>query len=511
MTSILDEQRDGDDGDRSFRERAIAKCGDSGTLSTSDWSKWLWNQSPAGLDEGPSSSATQGATKMFSNRLVLFYAAALSFLLAPSCSKQQDDGDGDGGSGASKPLSTDVSVFAGGSGSSGDPNGTGNVLNNGIPGSVTDPNKVGDVTPLTSQQIQDIQATACNAWAIEPEAAPAKLELVVDVSSSMNNNAPGTNLSKWEVTRDALVEAVCGVSGPGLSSGTAVGLMFYPNMINNNVSTTPTSPDVCLNLGGITPMATLGNNDPGTQRTLLRDTLTQAVLGRGTPTADAYDYALNNLVLSDAQMAFSGDTYILLITDGMPTLNQGCYNPVGSLQNLPGDPIVTLVDQAYSRNVKTFIIGSPGSEEGLAWLSMAAFMGGTGKPGCNPNAGAAGPLCHMDMTTATDFSAALREGLAQVVQAVSGCKFDVPTESADGTQQVDTNEINPIIKYGDGNAELVGRDNASGESCTEGFRLLSATQLELCQDTCSRFMADSKATMQLIFGCAEDAFKDILQ
>lgn len=450
---------------------------------------------------------------MFSNRLVLFYAAALSFLLAPSCSKQQDDGEGGGGSGNTKPLSTETSIFAGGTsnGTDGNNNGVGSsIVNNGGPGTPTDPNKVGETTPLTAQQVSAIQATACNAWAIEPESAPTKLELVVDVSSSMNNTAQGTNRSKWEVTRDALVEAVCGVTGPGLSANTAVGLMFYPNMRNDIVSTTPTTADVCLNTGGITPMDTLGNTDPGTHRTLLRDRLTQAILGRGTPTADVMNYVYNTILPDPAQQAFPGDTYVLLITDGMPTLYQGCYNPSGTLSNLPGDEIVTLVDQAYGRGYKTFIIGSPGSEEGVGWLSKAAFLGGTGKLGCNPDSNS-GPFCHMDMTKSTDFSQALRDGLAQVVQAVSGCKFDVPTESADGTQKVDPNAISPIVKFGDGNAELVGRDNKNGESCTEGFRLLSATQLELCQNTCSRFMADSKATLQLIFGCAEDAFKDILQ
>ncbi|HEY5962198.1 MAG TPA: vWA domain-containing protein, partial [Polyangiaceae bacterium] len=436
---------------------------------------------------------------MFSNRLVLFYAAALSFLLAPSCSKQSDDGDG----GKGGTFSTENSIFAGGSGS-GNGTGAGNTGNQLPGGLASDPNLVGAVTPITKEQSQEIAKSACNAWAIEPEASPSKLILLVDVSSSMSNKAPGTNRTKWEVTRDALVEAVCGVTGTGLSGNTAVGLMFYPNMVNENVSKTPVEPSVCLNTGGITPMDYLGNNDAGTQRTILRTALTQAILGRGTPTADAYAYTLSNLALSAAQQDFPGETYILLITDGMPTLNQGCYNPSGSLSNLPGDPIVTLVNEAYGRGVKTFIIGSPGSEEGKGWLSKAASVGGTGKPGCNPDAGAAGPLCHMDMTTAPDFSVALRDGLNQVVQAVSGCKFDVPTESSDGSKQVDLNAISPILHYADGSSEIASRDNKNGANCKEGYHLISATQMELCQDTCARFTADSKATMQIIFGCTDD-------
>jgi len=444
---------------------------------------------------------------MFSNRQILFYASALSFLLFQACSKQSEEGDGTNGGASAVPTGN---VFnAGGTGSTGTP-GIGSTPSTII----IDPNQQGQVTPLTPQQVTEITATACNAWAVEPESLPAKLQLVVDISSSMNSAAPGTNRSKWEVTRDALVEAICGGgSSPGLASSTAVGLMFYPNMLNDGTAprTAPANPNQCLNTQGVTPMNVMGNNDPGTQRTLLRTALTTVELGRGTPTASAYDYALNNIVFAPNQQAFPGDTYILLITDGMPTLYFGCYNPSGSLSNLPGDEIVRMVDGAFNRNVRTFIIGSPGSEEGKPWLSEAAFLGGTGMPGCAPN-NPNGPYCHMDMTTAPDFSVALRQGLNQVVNAVgAGCKYDVPTESADGSQKVDPNAIAPIIKYSNGSSELLWRDMANGAGCTEGFRLISATEMEICSATCARFQADAQATMQLIFGCALPDLISVIQ
>ncbi len=438
---------------------------------------------------------------MFTNRLGLTHVAALSFFLALACSKQNEDSENGGGGGT---LSTTTSIIGAGS-----TTGTGTL--GGGNSTATDPNLVGSIVPLSSEQVAAIETSACNAWAIEPESVPGKLQLVVDVSSSMNSNAPGTNQSKWVVTRDALVEAICGTTGPGLGAGMAVGLMFYPNMVNENVSRTAVDQSVCLNLGGITPMDTLGNAGGGTHREVLRNAFTSVVLGRGTPTADAYDYALNKIALSSEQAAFPGDTYMLLITDGMPTLYHGCYNPAGQLQNLPGDEVVALVDGAFNRGVKTFIIGSPGSEEGLAWLSMAAFLGGTGKAGCNPQAGAAGPLCHMDMTAAPNFSDALREGLSQVVASVSNCKYTIPSQSADGLQTVDPNKVNPIITFSNGSTELVTRDNKNGEACTEGYFLLDNTQLQLCAGTCSRFQSDAKATMQLVFGCGTDELITTIQ
>ncbi len=358
---------------------------------------------------------------------------------------------------------------------------------------------------LTPAEEATITASACNAWAIEPEAAgAAKLELVIDVSSSMSSKAPGTNRSKWEVTRDALVEAVPGLaSGGGLPANVSVGLMFYPNMVNEDISRTPTDTSVCLNTEGETPMAILGGNEAGTHRALLRQRLTEAVLGRGTPTHTAYDYVLENTVLSEAQAAIEGDPYMLLITDGMPTLYKECYNPGGQLSNLEGDPIVAAVDIAFGKGVKTFIVGSPGSEDGRDWLSRAAFMGGTAAGGCNPSS-ATGPYCHMDMTAASDFSAALRNGLAQVMSMITSCKFVIPGTSADGTQVVDLDKIFPIVNYSNGQSILIGKSNStSTATCAgDGFRILSNTQMELCSNTCTQVQSDPLAKMNFIFGCA---------
>jgi hypothetical protein len=356
---------------------------------------------------------------------------------------------------------------------------------------------------LTSAEADTITASACNAWAIEPEAsAGSKLELVIDVSSSMNNRAPGTNLTKWEVTRDALIEAVPGLAtGGGLPANTSVGLLFYPNMRNETVSKTPTDPSTCINTSGEFPMAALGGNEAESHRVLLRQRLTEAVLGLGTPTHDAYDYVLYNTVLTPEQTAIEGDPYMLLITDGMPTLYKNCYNPAGSLTNLEGDPVVAAVDAAYGLGVKTFIVGSPGSENGRAWLSMAAFLGGTAAGGCDPN-NANGPYCHLDMTTASDFSVALRNGLAQVMSMITSCKFDIPETSADGTLVVDLDKIAPIIRFSNGQILLVGKNTSTASTCSDGFRILSNTQMELCRNTCDQMQADALAKVQFIFGCA---------
>src|SRR5512133_2589346 len=173
------------------------------TIRNGDLAKWLWLLSLESFQNlSLDGSATQGATNMFSNRQCLTYAAALAALLAASCAKQTDD-EGEGGGG--KKGVTAPSIFGG--------NGSDNPGGNN---QSTDSTAVGQATPVSDSEWKQIQDSACNAWAIEPESAPAKLQLIVDVSSSMNQTANGTgNRSKWEVTRAALLEAICGVSGPG--------------------------------------------------------------------------------------------------------------------------------------------------------------------------------------------------------------------------------------------------------------------------------------------------------
>lgn len=358
----------------------------------------------------------------------------------------------------------------------------------------------GFIRELTPAEFETLQASACNGWSIEPEGLPSKLELVVDISGSMENVANGGTETKWVVTREALREAVIGVNGSGLKENTAVGMLFYPGLALQTVPTTAQDSSSCLNVSGSVNMALLDD----TQRAAIGAALDAVKTGRSTPTHDAYKYALDNVVLGTAQAAFEGSPYLLLITDGMPTLQFGCYNTAGSLDyaTVPTQPIIDEIAKAYQQGVKTFLIGSPGSEVGRAngydWLSAAARAGGTAAADCSD----VGPnYCHMDMTTAPDFSSALATGLSQVTSTVSGCRYVIPTKSTDDTLDIDVNKITPVVTFSGGEVELIGIDET--KACSgEGFKVNSTTELELCPATCARFQTDSKALLELLFGCS---------
>jgi hypothetical protein len=288
-----------------------------------------------------------------------------------------------------------------------------------------------------------------------------------------------------------LLDAIVGVNGPGLPPNIAVGGLFYPN---REVTVTKTSQDVtaCVNTSAAIPIDRLGDQN-GAQRSLLRSSIERVQLATSTPTDDAYRYALQNGILATDK---PGNKFMLLITDGTPTLSPGCMNPAGRLTGVDPTPIGMDIANAYSQyGVRTFLIGSPGSEENREWMSTAAFYGGTANPGCQVD----GPSwCHMDMTSAPDFSAALRAGLARVIGALTPCNYSFP-DPPDG-EELDSSKINVIFRSSTGQNQLIVRDDIG--DCTEGWQLTSDHQIQLCPNTCSDVQVDAGGALDVVFGCA---------
>jgi hypothetical protein len=347
----------------------------------------------------------------------------------------------------------------------------------------------GGILPITPDQKKLITDAACAGFLTEGETLPSVLQLVVDTSSSMRNRAPGSNnLTKWDVTRDALLDAIVGVTGSGLPASVAVGVLFYPN-VEYEVKSTPQDLNVCVNTAAAVPIDLLGPQGAA-HRTLIGNAISQVQLAQSTPTADAFGYALDNQLLPSKAI---GKKFMLLITDGTPTLMKGCYNPEGRLNDVDPTPIVDEVTIAAQEEIKTFLIGSPGSEANRTWMSRAAVIGGTANAGCNVN----GPnYCHMDMTTEPDFAAALKAGLARVVGQITPCTFTFADPPAGET--IDANNINVIINSA-GQSSLVVRDDMG--TCTQGWQLTADNEILLCPDTCSQVKSDSGASVDVVFGC----------
>lgn len=351
----------------------------------------------------------------------------------------------------------------------------------------------GGTQPLTPEQVTALETSSCAGWKTEVESLPALLQLVVDVSGSMNEEAPGPgDESKWELTREALRDAL-----DGLPDTTGVGVLYYPNR-DTSRSSRPREITACVRTNELIPMALLGA--PGSSHRDQIDASLNRVRPNGaTPTHDAFYYAFENGL---EPSTLPGNRFMLLITDGAPTLARECVGdgrtPVDT------DPIIAEIQRARDEGVRTFIIGSPGSEVSLGgsnedarpWLSRAAMVGGTAKDGCTEN----GPnFCHFDMTQVSDFGAALRDGLAQIAGQIVSCVYDIPPPPSG--QSINREAINVVVSSSSGDAQLVLRDDMG--DCTEGWKLEN-DQVVLCEATCNRAKSDESARVQLLFGCTSN-------
>lgn len=409
--------------------------------------------------------------------LALARSSLLAFVLVAAACGGKDEADDDGirGTGASGGANTAGTLnlsTSGMAGNLGSGAGTGN------------PTQDGGVRELTEEETDALTGAACAGWSAEPETQPAVLQLVVDTSLSMNDTPGGRRQrgaeTKWEITRDALKEVVS-----TLPEELAVGLFFYPNMPTQG-SSTPRPYDACVNTDEGIAVAPLDDQ----HRARLIDALDDQEPDGWTPTHGAYFHSLETSLLPSE---YPGQKYLLLITDGLPTLTLECEGDIGSNSPDPVDagPIVDEVARARGDGVRTFLIGSPGSEGGREWMSEAAIQGATARAGCQVDGA---PYCHMDMTTAPDFGAALRAGLNQVTGEIS-CTYDVP-EPPPG-QTIDPALVNLIVTSSAGSSQLVLQDSMG--DCAEGWRLMG-NQVVLCDGTCSRVQADG-ASLQLLFGC----------
>ena len=408
-------------------------------------------------------------------------AALASAAVVYGCSTEQTSESNGGGSGSGN-------AGNGGGGSSGTA-GTGAGINVGTGASGNTDVDAG---------IDDLRDASCAGWTAEPEGLPVVLQLVVDVSGSMDEEAPGSDDSKWEVTQPALAAAIDTFPG-----STAVGVLYYPNRDTDDTDENPQDVSACVNVDALIPIAPLGAAG-SPQRQALADSLDDAAPDGLTPTHDAYRHALNEGLLAST---YSGDRYMLLITDGAPTLSLECVRAAGGGMGGGGvnvvdpNPIVDEIIAARAQGIRTFVIGSPGSEVGedgedmRPWLSRAAIEGGTAADGCSET----GPnFCHFDMTQAPDFAAALTAALQAITGAVVSCSYELPDPPAG--QMLDLTKINAFYTPASGGEPQLIPQAPAG-ACSEGWQIVD-NRVELCADTCSLVQSDQAGRFELLFGCA---------
>ncbi len=329
------------------------------------------------------------------------------------------------------------------------------------------------------------QNGTCAGQTAGAEISPTVLQLVVDTSGSMDDDAPGpVRGSKWEATRTAVLAAV-----DRMPAATAVGVVFYPDTSDDGDDNNDQSS--CFDRQTDVPVRALA--DSGSQH---RGQIRSAFQGQnpngGTPTHDAYAFAVQDL----QSVTLPGARFAVLITDGIPTFRLGCDDSNRGQDNeVDSAPLVVEAAKTLARGVRTFVIGSPGSEGARDNLSRMAEAGGTAAPGCSH----AGPeYCHFDMTEAGNFAAALADALGQIAGLALSCSYDIPAPPNGG--QLDPSKVNVLFRPAVGQEQVILQ--SPGQGCSEGWQYSQdGSQVLLCGSTCDR-VRDAEGSLTLQFGCA---------
>jgi hypothetical protein len=330
---------------------------------------------------------------------------------------------------------------------------------------------------------------ACALGSTTVAALPPVLNLVVDISGSMDwppgwapvtpddSKPPGE--TKWEITREALR-----ASADSFADEVAVGMSFFPNTTDDD------DESMCLRNEVALPIGVLGASSSSARENF--EAALDAVVPNGaTPTHGAYVYGVEQLSSSD----LPGDRFLLLITDGTPTCTIDCEC---TEDNLPvdSDPLIAAAARARDEGIRTFVIGSPGSEATRDVLSALATEGGTATAGCSD----AGPdYCHLDMTTEPDLADGLTRALEQVASSLRSCEYPVPPAPDDGT--VDPGRVNVLFTPSGGETKTIPRA-PSASDCQEGWHYGDDEEtIVLCGTACEDARSDVGATVEVLLGC----------
>jgi len=336
---------------------------------------------------------------------------------------------------------------------------------------------------------------ACNATSYVSEEVPSSILFVLDRSGSMVCNAPpfqtsescntttaradANQPSKWEITTTALNGAFVGLSG-----GTAsIGLSLFSSDGYCGVDSTP--------IADLAPANAV-------QLQALSNAMAASSPAGGTPIVGGVIQAYHHL---HEELHASGNRYVVLITDGEESCGtKGDGTDPADLEAARGRLLTVEVQKARDANIKTFVVGVPGSEGARGFLSELAFLGGTARdPNCIHDGSPAGN-CHFDLTTEADFAGVLQATLGKIGGKALGCEFKTPP-GGNGL-------VNVQFSRAGGEPVCFPQDPAPCEGGSNGWQFAKdpagnddTTRVVLCGAACDAVKADPTTRVDVVLGC----------
>ncbi|MEO7330798.1 MAG: vWA domain-containing protein, partial [Minicystis sp.] len=253
---------------------------------------------------------------------------------------------------------------------------------------------------------------ACAVSTVEATLTPANILFVIDRSGSMNCNPPPLQSSpqceasptpkfpqkptKWDIVQGALKGAIA-----AMTPTTRVGITYFNE---DDYCGVQQAPNVSLALVDAAHLVDI-------------DASIDAVVPKGaTPIIGGVTLGYAHLFYDDLA---PGNDFVVLLTDGAETC----------APDLKAAMIAQTVPDALSANIRTFVIGAPGSEPARAFLSQIAFAGGRATDGACVHDAMPDDVgdCHFDMTDPNlDFATSLNAALEKISGQALSCEFDVP-------------------------------------------------------------------------------------
>lgn len=335
---------------------------------------------------------------------------------------------------------------------------------------------------------------SCATHAEPSSLLPSNLLFLVDRSGSMKCNPPPTTSSedceqneervdgnlptKWELTRRAVLTTM-----GTLSNSNAMGISYFSNDSRCGVSSLPN-----------VPVAT----NTVAQREVIASSFAGISPNGSTPLVGAALLAYKYLHNSLSQGGLSGNSYVVLITDGEQS--ETCSDP-----NFCDDAQACselLIQQAATAaqadvNIRTFVVGVPGSERGSTVLSRLAKAGGTAAKDCDPLTDS----CHFDISREADLVTALQRSLQSIAGQTFTCELELPKPS--DSSVVDLSLVNVVFTPHAGPAQVIPQDlSAPCEDGSQGWQYdASQQQIRLCGRSCSTVRTDRGGRIDVVLGC----------
>lgn len=353
--------------------------------------------------------------------------------------------------------------------------------------------------------------SGCQAETFVSPKLPASILFVVDRSGSMLCNPPPeqttaecdtgplaamtkttTMPTKWDLTVDALKSAFTSLAAAG---GAKAGLKLFSNDGQCGV--------------GLAPSVNIQDLDTS-QAQAMSNALDAVDPSGATPIVGSVLLAYQHVHWEAGTTGCTtppcgapGNRFVILMTDGADT----CSMASDRLALL-----TTEVQKARMANIRTFVIGSPGSEPARGFLSALAYEGGTARDEANclhPSdiEGSVGN-CHFDLASSTNLAADLQIALGDISGAALTCEFTVPGAPLPDEAAADVN-----VQYTLGGATTplcVSKlpDTTPCDTQTDGWTFAKnsdgtsdLSKVILCGPACTTVKADLTAQVDVIRGC----------